>query len=301
MRRFDRVSFGTTAFLVYNAGMVVYVEYVIIDNTVLTYCIALIAYRLAGMRPSRLRALFAALIGTGVALGYPFLSAVWAIWLIKLGLAALLSLVLFAGKRRSGGQVRQVLRDGAYFMLSTAVFGGALFFVGYLYTGSARQALLSPVDFPVGLVVAAGWLVFAAAKRLTVRVRRRRQTQTVALCVEWRGRTADCEGILDTGNGVFDPQSGLPVAVLTARTTVRLLGDEQLTAFLLGRGDGRWLDASGAGGKQKILLIEDATISLYTGEDKNILYDVTPGLSLMRSPYGAILHPSAFKGTDISL
>lgn len=294
MREFDRVYPYPTRNLRYNACMVVYVEYVIIDNTVITYCIAMLAYRLAGVRPKRRRALLAAVVGTAVALCYPLLKAAWAIWLLKLGLAAVLSCILFVPGR--------VVRGGLFFVLSTAIFGGVTFLAGFLLTGSAVKALVQPLDFPLALPLLAGWGTYAIGRKLTASVRRRRNVQTVRLSVTRRGRTVDCEAIVDTGNTVLDGD-GLPVIVFTARVTAKLLDDSEFTAVLLGREPegGRYITAAGAGGKQKILTVRDAEITLYLGADKNIVKDVTPGLSLMRSPYGAIVPPAAVKGAEISI
>lgn len=266
--------------------MVVYVEYVIIDNMVLTYCIACIAYRLAGVRVRKLRALLAAVIGTGVAFGYPFLPTGWAV-AVKVALAAALSVILFG---------RRAVRGGLYFLLVTAAFGGALFGIGYLCTASVRAALLAPLDIPAGLIVGAGGALYLVFRRAVRGLHRRARTEAVRLTVTWRGITAECETILDTGNNVTDGKTGLPVVVLTARTTVRLLSDEELTAFLLGRcALGRPSVMAGAGGRQKILLLEGAVVTLYTDKYANILDDVTPGLSMLPSRYGAIVHPAAIR------
>ena len=273
--------------------MVVYVEYVIIDNFVLTYCIAVIAYRLSGLRPRRWRAAIAALIGTGAALFYPLLDAVWAVWLMRLALAVALSAVLFVPGH--------AVRGGLYFLLSTAVFGGALFLLGYLLTGSAAMATLQPLSVPVAVPVLAGAAVYCAVRRAFTAVRRRTAAETIRLKVERGDRRVVCDGLIDTGNGVFDDRTGLPVVVLTARTTVRLLSDEEFAALLTGgRGapPGRWIGASGAGGQQKILLARDVRIALYTGRDKNILNDVAAGLSLIRSPYGAIVGPAVLRASE---
>lgn len=277
----------------YNACMVVYVEYVIIDNFVLTYYIAVIAYRLLRLRPRRWRAAAAALIGTGAALAYPLLDAVWAVWLMRLALAVALSAVLFVPGH--------AVRGGLYFLLSTAVFGGALFFLGYLLTGSAAAATLQPLSVPVAVPVLAGAVLYRAVRRAFTAVRRRTAAETIRLKVERRGKSVVCDGLLDTGNGVFDEHTGLPVVVLTARTTVRLLSDEEFAAFAFGgKGapPGRWIGVSGAGGTQKILLVQDVRIALYTGRDRNILNDVAAGLSLIRSPYGAIVGPAVLRESE---
>ena len=293
-RDFDREYPYATHNLRYNAGMVVYIEYVVIDNTVITYCIAMLAYRLAGIRPRRWRAAVASVVGTAAALCYPLLGAAWAIWLLKLGLAVVLACILFVPGR--------VVRGGLFFLLSTAVFGGVTFLVGYLLTGSATKALVQPLDIPLAVPLLAGWGTYVLGRKLTAVVRRRRQTQTVRLSVTRRGRTVDCEAIVDTGNTVLDGD-GLPVVVFTARVTAKILDDSEFTAVLLGRepAGGKYITAAGAGGKQKILTVPDAEIALYIGADKNIVKDVTPGLSLLRSPYGAILPSAAVKDAEISL
>ena len=295
MRLFDSLLPNARLKPMYNVGMVVYVEYVIADNFVMTYNIALLSYRLSGMRPNKLRAAVAALTGTGAAFGYVFVGEVWAIWLLRLGLAAVLSAVLFAS--------RNILKGALWFIASTAVFGGAVFAAGYLLTGSAEEATLCPFDIPVALPVAAGAGIYAAARRAAVSLRRRRSADVVRITVEWRGKRVSCDGLIDTGNGVFDDRTGLPVIIFTAAPTVKLLSDEEFAAFITGgkAPPGRRMEISGAGGRQKILLVQNARISLYTGENENIINDVAAGLSLIRSPYGAILGAAAVKATELRL
>ena len=82
----------------YNRDMDVYIEYVIIDNFVITFMIAALTYKLMLKHVAKLRSAIAAVVGTAIAIAYPFVYNDVLVIVIKLGLWVALSFCLQANR-----------------------------------------------------------------------------------------------------------------------------------------------------------------------------------------------------------
>ena len=116
---------------------------------------------------------------------------------------------------------------------------------------------------------------------------------------ELGGRAYDGTGFLDTGNMLYDRKSGLPVVVLSMRTVLRDLSDEQAKEVFCGHAErvfagAHRLSCGGVGKKTDIWVVKPDRFYVYCGADENIVVDVSVGLSfaLGQSEYDALLHPA---------
>lgn len=278
--------------------MSAYIEYVILDNFVVTYMLAALTYRILLKRVPKLRAAAAATVGTAVAVCYPFVeSDVWVV-IIKLSLWLALSLILFAGGQK-------FILCSLTFLGLTFLFGGAMFGIGFFISGDASEAMrVNMLDFPISAVVIGVFFCYLAVRKIAVRFHRIKDLGGVIydFSLSVLGNTMNFRGLMDTGNRLYDKVSGLPVIILSAKSLMGNVTDEQFRIMFSGRGDtlqkdAHYMDISTvAGGKSKILLLHPDAFVLYSRDKANILYDVMVGVSF--SPlkdaigYDAILHPS---------
>lgn len=273
--------------------MSVYIEYVIIDNIVFTYLICALSLRLARVGGRFWRNGCAAALGTAVAVWYPFLSNTCLTLAIKAALCAAMTLIVFPPKR--------FLRGVLSILAATFLFGGAVFFIGYIRYGNVQMALvLPPADFPIGLVLIPPLFIYALLRRLVLRRHKLSDCMdmTARMRVDYNGYSVDCKAFMDSGNRVYDGVSGLPVIVMSMRAGLKLLSDEQLTQVMLGKAipGARFQEVSGLSKKNRILLVRPKKIALYVGDKENIIDNVMLGLSFSKfndvEEYDAILNPA---------
>ena len=113
--------------------MTIYIENVIIDNFAMTYLISDLSYKIGGMRGSKTRCVCASAAGTAVAVFYPFIYDGIALFAVRAGLFAVMSLILYAGKRKKTLPL--------IFLAVTAAVGGATFFTAFALGGSVSETL----------------------------------------------------------------------------------------------------------------------------------------------------------------
>lgn len=191
---------------------VVYLDSVFVLNGLMDYLLALCAARLAGVPLRRGRYALAGLTGGLYAAavflpGLGFLAAVPA----KLAAGALLALIAFGGEER-------LLRLTLLFFAVSCAMAGCVLGLGLLAGGGVPMAggvFYTDVDAKV-LTVAAGaaYIVLSVVFRAAARRGVRGEILPVRVCL--LGRTVTLTALRDTGNGLLDGATGLPVLVVGA-------------------------------------------------------------------------------------
>lgn len=277
--------------------MDVYIEYVVLDNFTITFLIAALTYKIMLKRVAKLRSVIAATVGTGVAVAYPFVYSNVLVFLVKLGLWLVLSLILFCGKRK-------FLLCSVAFLAVTFLFGGVTFGINYFVCGDVYSAMrVSSFEFPISVILLGVCVCYFLAKKLAVAIHRRKDVigAIYGFSVTLFGKTLELRGLMDTGNRLYDERSGLPIVIIGIKRLMALLDGEQLIALAVGNGESlqhgaRYIEISTATKSGKILLVKPELFVLYSDKGEHILYDVTVGVSFApisdTVEYDAILHPA---------
>lgn len=130
---------------IYSVSMSIYIEFVIIDNLLFTSMICFASYVLIKQKPVYLRIAIASVVGTIVAIFYPFVQNIVLLILIKILLCLTETVILFRKHKVLGC---------LSFLCCTFALGGAQFCIGYAYFGSVEAALTLPIsDLPLSLLV----------------------------------------------------------------------------------------------------------------------------------------------------
>ena len=277
--------------------MDVYIEYVILDNFTITFFIAVLTYKIMLKRVAKLRVMFAAAVGTGVAIVYPYVYNDVLVMLIKLGLWFVLSLMLFVGKRK-------FLLCSLVFFAVTFLFGGLVFGLNYLVCGDVYAAMrASPFNIPISIIFIAVATGYCVSKKIAVALHRRKDALGAIydFSLTLFGKTVELRGLMDTGNRLYDEKSGLPIVIIGIKYLTNVLNEKQLIALTTGRGESlqreaRYIKISTVVKDVKILLLKPDSFILYSDKGEHILYDVTVGVSFAAIndsvKYAAILHPA---------
>ncbi|MCI8487566.1 MAG: hypothetical protein HFE36_02525 [Clostridia bacterium] len=277
--------------------MSVYIEPLLAENFILDYVIGAAAYKFLRLRSDKARLFLSALTGTVAALFYLMfsLSAIWQT-LIKLCVGAAMCAILFF---RKCGFVKGV----AVFYAAAFIFGGCVFAVGYVIYGNAAEAMAKPLMPNAFITAGVSAAVYVIVELFAVSFHRTRDLSETLYRyrLELAGAAIEGNGFLDTGNRLYDAKTGLPVIVIGFSTIMPYLCDSAVTEILTGHTDrvfkgARKMKCGGVCGYGELWLITPDKFQVYFGSDKNILYDVTVGLSLTftrrEKEFDAILHPA---------
>ena len=282
--------------------MVIYIEYVLIDNFVMTYIIGYLTYAFLRVRADKKRLAAASLLGSAVALVYPLVEGIAWLLLIKAALALCLTLILFLKKSR-------LILSGGIFLLVTAAMGGALLLLGYCVTGDVKAAMLSPLsDLPVTVIVLPPFILCLLIKKISLRLNRRRDIAQFIYGVQitYNGKIIKLKGFLDSGNQLYDERTGLPVVLIGLKFMAAALSDDELGAVMGNKGErlkggAHYIGYGTVTAKSRLLVLKPQKFQLYYAKDKNIFIDVMLGLVTykFKGGYQAILSPACIENKGV--
>ena len=237
-----------------------YIEFVIADNFLLTYLAGAAAARLLSKRENVVRLLIAATVGTIAAVFYPFISVPsWALLVIKLSLGVALCAILYVKTRRP-------ITSSLLFFGCTFAFGGASYALGLIIYSSAGGASEFSRKYPLFLSLGAGATVYLCVKYVSKKLisSRARAPYEFGTEVEIFGNKLTFDAFLDTGNGVIDDKSGLPVIITDFARFIAKLDESGSREFLKKVDSYRRLDIVTAAGKASAYLIEPTSVTVYS-------------------------------------
>ena len=281
--------------------VIVYIEFVIIDNLVITALICMLSARAVGYRVRKIRVWSASVGSTIVAIILPLIDMPLAVHiLVRVVLAVIIIGIMTIPKG-----LRLAVKFGTLFLGVTFLFGGALTAIGYLVTGDIYLALTSPfVDIPLGIIIGVAVILYWICRKVFLSVKRSKIVDGFAIDahISILGKTYKVRGLIDSGNGLYDDKTGLPIIILGLKSVLKTLDSATLIKVLSGEGDGicrgaRYIEIKTVTGKDKILIVPCQKFVLYPSKRVNTMYErvyeVMVGLKAgaLNSGYDALLHP----------
>lgn len=261
--------------------MKVYIEIVMLDNLVVTSCIAIMAYVALGMRVHKFRTAFAAIVGTIISISYPYWDISLPLMIIaKIAVGSLLGIILFLKLEKS------LLGIFVFFVQSAAICGLCMF-AQYLIAGDGAM----PYALPSCIAGAACFILCAI-----MRIARKKRTEAkyrFEAEITLRGKTARMKGYLDTGNSLYDDSTFLPIIVVKLSSLEKAFGRAAIISSISGYK--RIETASGSG---RIFLIKPEDFRLYSDGVMNKNRDVILGITereFLRKE-DMLLHPAVMGG-----
>ncbi|WP_031513446.1 sigma-E processing peptidase SpoIIGA [Desulfofalx alkaliphila] len=196
---------------------VVYLDTVVLGNLVMNYAILWATAKFAQFYPSRWRLLCGAAVGSIYALTVFIPPLQWMlIWCFKLLLSLLMVLAAFGFL-----PWRRLLITLAYFYLASFAIGGAVFAALFFLQSSGYYGKLKDITtalesnfwwaiaFALVLTAATGWWG-AALYRKSLHQKSYKRMVTIDML----GRQVQISALIDSGNALYDPLTGLPVTVV---------------------------------------------------------------------------------------
>lgn len=207
---------------------VVYIDILLVINLVVDYLVLFGTARLAGTQFVRLKGLFAAVFGAIYSLVI-FLDPTEIVFAVtKIIISAIMVLITF-GKR----SFRDFLNLLILFYICGFLFSGFMMLINSAVHPESFFIKGGIVYFEfsaIGIVIS-GTAAFIVTEILR-RIFKRGEPEGVFMAkVFYDGKFSVLKGFTDTGNSLFDPISGTPVAVTTADSLKKILPEEMLSAM----------------------------------------------------------------------
>lgn len=272
--------------------MQVYIEYVIIDNFIIDYLILKVSLVLSREPTSVFRLLLASAVGTAVAVIIPLftISSVLAFF-IKILLGLLISVIAV-----SDFTLSKVIKVYGFFMLFTALLGGAV--IGVFYLAGVEYTAYFSLNYnsfmPIGITI---FIVFIISKLVIKWVgnllRYKDIRPFLRKCViVTGGEKIKINGFIDSGNSLIDADSGLPIMVASVNLISKL---EKVKNAIIPLKSISYETVSGSS-EMKIYLIDKLIV--YDGIKANIYKRVLIGNGKVNfnlsGDYDILLSPSMF-------
>ena len=192
----------------------VYVDVLLFLNLIITFLLLKSATLLSGVPAGRIRMLLGTIMGAAASLViFIRMNPIESIT-VKLTLGCLITGIVFLKRKKH----RLFFRALFSFLLVNFIFAGfmsAVFFLfparGMVFRNGIVYFHFSAISLVILSVIAYGLIRFVC--RIFDRRTTRRQTTDVQLQIE--GRTLHLRALIDTGNRLNDPFSGLPVVIVS--------------------------------------------------------------------------------------
>ncbi len=253
--------------------MVVYVEYVFINNLITDYALIRSALLLTGNNSKKIRVLLVASLGAFLAVILPFIkSDILPLYKIIVGV----TLGLLSVKKCN---VREYVKIISALFLFTFFIGGSLIAISNIFNLKSDSEIYLPIQFILTLVI----VLFSVA--FFIRAKRKNDVDKFVYdCTVFIGKKAiDCKGFLDTGNRVF---SGITPVVICSKEISKTIDLAQYDGVTYP------LKLTTVAGITTVKAIENVEILIYFSAKKHIHKKIVLGLTDSTFISDVILHPS---------
>lgn len=240
-----------------------YIEFVIADNFLLTYLAGSAAARLCHIKTRGWRLIVGSVVGTAVAIFYPFIKSVWVSLSVKLVLWMVLSFIMYYRTPRC-------VVTAVMFLGSTFAFGGACYAVELALCGGKNVSEFI-AKYPICLVMICGVIMYAGVRYCIRRLRvpRVRAPYEYGTEISVFDTTIKFCAFLDTGNCVFDAKSGLPVIITDIDRFTDKLDGRAAIGFAKMLPSLRTMTATTPAGTAVIYLVQPQAITVYSDRQKH--------------------------------
>ena len=242
--------------------MCVYVDILIILNTLVNYFILLAVDKILRIYSKKWRILLGGAVG-GVSSLLLFLENLGVIMtLLKIITAILMTIITFGIK-----PVKRLLKSVFLLFAITFLFGGLLFAI---YIFSDKDILIYSngiVYFNIDLTfliicTVISYLVITVIAKITDK--KAPKSKEYYVTVESGGKTISCTALMDTGNNLREPFSGYPVIMLDSLLFEKLFAEDKIRLIPVTTVNGE--SVIRAFRPHKLIINEFSTDKLYIGE-----------------------------------
>ena len=252
--------------------MVVYVEYVFLDNFIIDIMLISLARQSFKLEVKKSRICLSALVGAVFAVVSPLFSLPIALsFALKMPMG--LAIVVCSGKFRS---FKEYLKCFYLFLFFTFLLGGVVtaIFWGFGFS-------FDPINYahggeiPLFIILIIVFLVYLFAKKIVKEIYKRKVvTNFLVKCkIESGGKIFEFLGFLDSGNSLCYKPTGSPIILCSQKMGEKLKKESPLLNFAYDV-----VTVNTVSGKSVVPIYKIEKFWIYNGENPNILYNVMLGV-----------------------
>lgn len=220
------------------ALMIVYIEYVLLDNFIIDFLILYAVAKILKLRISKARFLLALVLAVGFAVITPFLNIAGALlFFVKLLMGAIIVGVAFKLIK-----VKQFILAYLCFVFATFLMGGICYGLQGFFSG--MQIIGTRIDyqsdFPISLIFIGIGVFYLGGKNIYFALRQKKHNARI--CVVFCGHTLELLALVDSGNQLLDESTKRPITFIsrlkfssvTTSAIDKLRGYEQVICSTVG-------------------------------------------------------------------
>lgn len=276
----------------------VYVDILLVINFIINYLLLRVASLITGKVFTWWRLCISAAIGalSALIIFFPYIGNIY-MTLYKLGVIMLMSVIAFGFK----GYLKWIIDVAVLFAVSF-IFSGAMLAL-YLLTPQDKLLIYNGVVYfditAVNLLAAivAGYLITMLLSRIMGAKHPKEQICTVMVVAN--GGVVSLRGLIDTGNSLTEPFSGLPVIVVPQRLVQRILPEDmKQPAGVAAGGHIRVIPFHSLGGGGMLMGFKPDLVKLCSDKMDITVKDVYIGVSAegsLNGEYDAIINPTLIR------
>ncbi len=276
----------------------VYVDILLVLNFIINYLLLRVTTLITGKAFRWWRLCVAAAIGalSALIIFFPYIGNLY-MTLYKLGVIMLMAVVAFGFK----GYLKWIIDVGILFAVSF-IFSGAMLAL-YLLSPNNKMLMYNGVVYfditAVSLLAAivAGYVITLLLARIMGSKHPKEQICTVMIVAN--GAMVSLRGLIDTGNSLTEPFSGLPVIVAPQRLVERILPEEMKQAVGVAAGGHiRIIPFHSIGGGGMLMGFKPELVKLVSNKMDITVKDVYIGVSAegsLNGEYDAIVNPTLLR------
>lgn len=256
--------------------MVVYIEYVLIDNFVMDYLLLKATFTLLKKEYKKGRLFFCAFLGAIIALTFPIVE-ISPVLLTLLKIISGLLLVLLARAYRTA---KEYFLSAITFFILTFSLGGILIGIFSIFGVKEIGEVLIATIFIPAYVLLSGFV-----KGIKFIVKRKTFYPFLVKCeIVFRENKTEFIGFLDTGNGLYLKDE--PIVVIGRRAFLKLI-DKEFPKM-------EYVEYKTVMGESKMPTFTVDKLLIYLTEEPNIIYNARVGIARHgeKDDYDLILHPA---------
>ncbi len=201
--------------------MIVYIEYVILDNFIIDFIILYSTAKLLKLDIKPFRLILSSILGVGFAFLTPYINIHNALlFIIKLLMGVILTYVAFKWTK-----AKKFFLAYFVFLFLTFLLGGICYGLqGFIQSMQVVDGTVTySADFPVSLIIVAIFIFFILGKNLYASIKSKKKYTRIS--VIYQGHTLILNALIDSGNQLIDGKTKLPISFLSKKDFLNKFGN----------------------------------------------------------------------------
>lgn len=262
--------------------MVVYIEYVLIDNFVIDYLLLKATFVITNLSVKKGRLFLLAFLGAIFALTYPFMQQIgFLLTIIKILFGLLLMLLATNYKSIKS------------YYVNTLIFFALTFLTGGVIIGLSNiLGIELGTEFSIAIIILPAYLIIKGITELIKYLYRRKDEVAFLYDIELtlNGKVVKTKGFLDTGNGLY--YNNQPVIICNKGLFLSFINSNSVLPKM------EKIECKTVAGSSTLFAVKISTLKIYFNSEERIFNNVVMAISKVDSvDYQVILH-SALMGEN---